>query len=113
MSDDEPTDGLPIELKLLFVIAGVGALLLFLKGTSLLAAGGRTGLLLGGTSVVVAFGQFVAFIALYRGRIWAWNSALALLVTGAMLEAATGDGFGALLALSIAVVLYLRRDDIS
>lgn len=112
MNDDGPTDDLPTELKLLFVIAGVGALLLFLKGMSLLGSGGRAGLLLGGTSVAVAFGQLVAIIALYRGRLWAWSSALSLLVTGAMLEAATGDGFGALLALSIALVLYLRRDDL-
>jgi len=112
MSAGGTTDDLPTELQLLFVIAGVGAILLFLKGTSLLASGGRTGLLIGTTSVAVAFGQLVAFVALYRGRLWAWNVALSFLITGAMLEAATADWLGALLALSIAVVLYRRRDDL-
>jgi len=112
MNAGGPTDDLPIELKLLFVIAGIGAILLLLKGTSLLATGGRTGLLIGGTSVVVAFGQLVAFVALYRGRFWAWNFALSLLVTGAMLEGATGDWFGALVELFIAAALYLQRDEL-
>jgi len=112
MSAGGPTEDLSVELKLLFVIAGVGAILLFLKGISLLATGGRTGLVIGGTSVAVAFGQFIAFVALYRGRFWAVNAALSLLVTGAMLEGATGDWFGALVELVIAAALYFQRDEL-
>ena len=111
MSDGVVSSGeLAREVKLLLGIAGVGAVLLLFTGVSLLTTGGRIGLLLGGTTVAVAAGQVVTFAALYRGVTLAWSAALALLVTGAMLQAATGDWFGALVELLIAAALYLNRD---
>lgn len=112
MSDpDPPLEGdPPLEFKLVVGLAGLGAVLLLLSGLALLGRGDTTGLLLGGSTVAVAFGQGVVFVALYRLRSWAWNAALALLVAGAMLQLGTGDFFGALVSVFIAGYVYTQRD---
>lgn len=109
---DETTDrdGPPLELKVVVVIAVLGALILLFSGLSLLGSGGTVGLLLGGTTVAVALGQGVVFVALYRLRSWAWNAALALLVAGATLQVGTGDFFGALVSVFIAAYVYTQQD---
>jgi hypothetical protein len=107
-ASDDPS----VELKLLVGIATIGAVLLLLTGLSLLGRGGTAGLVLGVTTVLVAVGQVGAFLALYRGHVWAFSAALAMLVSGALLQAATGDFFGALVAMFIAAALYLYREDV-
>lgn len=101
---------LPLELKVILVLAGLGAVLLVLTGVSVLSQGGTAGLLLGGSLAAVAIGQLVAFVSLYRQRAWAWNWALALLVSGGLLQAATGDFLGTLVSVFIAGYLYTQRE---
>ena len=106
----EPRD-LPLELQVVLALAGLGAAILFASGVALLSTGGTTVLLLGGATAAVAFGQVVALVALYRGRVWAWSTVLAFLVAGAILQAGTGDLFGAGVSALIAGYLYVQRGE--
>ncbi|MFB6207210.1 MAG: hypothetical protein ABEJ05_11865 [Haloglomus sp.] len=107
---EERADPLPLGVKIVIGLAVVDAALLSIAGLAFLSAGGRAGTLVGSGAVVVAVGQGVSLVALYRRREWALNAVLAFLLAGALLFVSVGDLLGVGVSLLVAGYLYSQRD---
>lgn len=107
----------PAGIKVICVLATLGAGLGLLGGFAVLALGG-VGVVLGPLVIALSFAQLAAVYGLWTLQSWGWTLAIALYSLDVLLDAAPfvlGDGgvadvFGLLLSALILAYVYSKRD---
>lgn len=105
----------PLGIKIICLLATIGAMLGAVGGIALVALGG-IGVVLGPLVVVLALAQLAAVYGLWTLQSWGWTLAMGLYGLDATLDLigiAVGD-FGSVVGLAVAVVIlgyvYSKRD---